>query len=48
VEKYIREDVANFKDHIQAKPGTTPGMGTSVQHESSLTAGDKPTERVYR
>lgn len=48
VEKYIREDVANFKDHIQAKPGTTPGMGTSVQHESSLTPGDKPTERVYR
>lgn len=48
VEKYIREDVANFKDHIQAKPSTVPTMGTSVHHDSPLTAGDKPTERVYR
>ena len=47
VEKYIREDVANFKDHIEARP-TSAAIGTSVQHETAGTAGDQPTERIYR
>ena len=49
VEKYIRKDVANFKDHIQAQSTTsvvTPG--TSVSHQPSTTSSDQPTERVYR
>lgn len=48
VEKYIRQDVANFKDHIEANPTTSTGVGTSVQHEPVATTGDKPTERIYR
>ena len=47
IEKYIREDVANFKDHIEAET-TTTGVGYSVQHEPANTAGDQPTERIYR
>lgn len=49
IEKYIREDVANFKDHIQAQPSTaTATMGTSVGHEPSASSSDRPTDRVYR
>lgn len=47
VEKYIREDVANFKDHIEARP-TSASAGSSVQHEASAGLSDQPTERVYR
>lgn len=48
VEKYIREDVANFKDHIETRQLGTTGTTTSVGHEPAGTPGDKPTERVYR
>jgi uncharacterized membrane protein len=48
VEKYVREDVANFKSHIETKTAPSPGMGTSVSHEPSATGADQPTERVYR
>ena len=47
VEKYIRQDVCNFKDHIeQAKPLTN--TVTSTQHIPADTTGDQPTERTYR
>lgn len=48
VERYVREDVANFKSHIETKTAVTPGMGTSVQHEPGSNSNDQPTERVYR
>lgn len=48
VERYIREDVANFKSHIETKANVPGGESVSVGHEPSATAGDKPTERVYR
>jgi len=48
VEKYIRQDVANFKTHIEARQTATIGEGTSIGHEPAANAGDKPTERVYR
>jgi uncharacterized membrane protein len=47
VEKYVREDVANFKTHIETKSTGTASMGTSVSHEASTTS-DQPTERLYR
>lgn len=47
VEKYVREDVANFKSHIETKTAPSAGMGTSVSHEPS-SSSDQPTERVYR
>ncbi len=47
VEKYVREDVANFKSHIESKATPTPSMGTSVQHTPGTTGG-QPTERTYR
>jgi uncharacterized membrane protein len=47
VEKYIRQDVCNFKDHIeQSKPLTS--TVTSTQHLSADVSGDQPTERTYR
>lgn len=48
VEKYIREDVANFKDHIQGLPASSGTLGSSVQHQPSASGSDQPTERVYR
>jgi uncharacterized membrane protein len=48
VEKYIREDVANFKDHIETTQLPSANGGTSVQHEPAAGIGDQPTERVYR
>jgi uncharacterized membrane protein len=49
VERYIREDVANFKDHIQAQLSDSTGsLGTSVGHQPSTSGSDQPTERVYR
>jgi uncharacterized membrane protein len=48
VEKYIREDVCNFKDHIETKQGDSQNVGTSIQHEPASSFGDRPTERVYR
>lgn len=48
VEKYIREDVANFKDHIESTQPNTTGIGISVGHEPAANTGDQPTERVYR
>jgi uncharacterized membrane protein len=48
VEKYIREDVSNFKSHIETKTGDSLNTGTSVQHEPASSIGDQPTERVYR
>jgi uncharacterized membrane protein len=49
VEKYIREDVANFKDHIQAQLSASTGsLGTSVSHQPTTGSTDQPTERVYR
>jgi uncharacterized membrane protein len=48
VEKYVREDVANFKSHIETKTGDSANAGTSVHHESASLTGDQPTERIYR
>lgn len=48
VEKYIREDVANFKSHIETKTGISANAGSSVQHDPAFNANDQPTERVYR
>lgn len=48
VEKYIRRDVCNFKDHIeQSKPLT--GTVTSTQHIPADTPnGNQPAERTYK
>lgn len=46
-EKYIREDVANFKSHIETKT-STENAGTSAQYNPANSTGDKPTERIYR
>ncbi|MCE3283075.1 MAG: hypothetical protein K0Q66_1812 [Chitinophagaceae bacterium] len=48
VEKYIREDVSNFKDHIETKQGGSLNVGTSVGHEPVSSIDDQPTERLYR
>lgn len=48
VERYIREDVANFKSHIETKTAPSTGMGTSVHHETTSSMEDQPTERLYR
>jgi hypothetical protein len=48
VEKYIREDVSNFKDHIETKQGGSLNVGTSVGHEPVSSIDDRPTERLYR
>ncbi|HEX6915732.1 MAG TPA: SRPBCC family protein [Chitinophagaceae bacterium] len=47
VEKYIRQDIANFKDHILAKPTATEG-GYSIHHEPAGNMDGEPTDRVYR